>query len=116
MLELQNNDKEAKAIRSDVAGLTEDWKNDKGMLQYQSLPYVPEIICFKEINCHHDDLLAEHFGIDKIQELVARKYYWFTLYYNVKTYVQGCNLCLAFKTAHYKPYRDLQLLSVLIDC
>ena len=45
---------------------------------------------------------------------MAKKYYWPTFRHNVKTYVQGCNVCLASKAIYYKPYRDLQSLFVPI--
>ena len=69
--ELQDNNKEGKALRSDAIGLLEDWENDKEMLQYWSLLYIPEIIHSKVINYHYDDLLVGHFRIDKIWELVT---------------------------------------------
>ena len=71
--ELQDIDKEAKVLR--VGGFPEDWEDVKGVLQYRELVYIPEIIRFEVINCHHNDLLAGHFGIDKARELVGRKYY-----------------------------------------
>ena len=46
------------------------------------------------------------------QELVAKKYYWLILCRNVETYVRGYDVCLSFKTIHYKPYKDLQSLPV----
>ena len=96
--ELQDNNKEAKALRLDAVGFPEGWKDDKGVLQYQSLLYVLEIICSKVITCHHNDLFTRHFRIDKTWELVIRKYYWPTFYRNIKIYIQGCNVCLASKT------------------
>ena len=71
--ELQDEDEEAKTLSA--AGLPEGWKEVEGVLQYQRLPYISEIICFKVISRHHDDPLAGHFGIDKIRELVGQKYY-----------------------------------------
>ena len=59
------------------------------------------------ISRHHDNLLAGHFGIKKIQELVARKYYWPTLRHDVDNYVKGCNVCLASKAVQHKLYGDL---------
>ena len=70
--ELQDNDEEAKALRA--GGLPEGWEEVEGVLQYRGLPYVPEIIRSEVISCHHDDLLAGYFGIDKTKELVGRKY------------------------------------------
>ena len=73
--ELQETDKEAKRLKG-AAGLPEDWKDVEGVLQYRGLLYVPEIIRFEVISCHHNDPLTRHFGIDKTRELVGQKYYW----------------------------------------
>ena len=81
--ELQENDKERKLLRG-AAGLPKGWKDIEGVLQYQGLPYVPEIIRSKVISCHHNNLLVGHFGIDKTRELVGRKYYWPSLKKDVK--------------------------------
>ena len=69
--ELQENNEEAKLFRSSTS-LPEGWKDDEGVLRFQGLPYVPEIIRSEVLNRHHDDPLAENFGIDKIRELVGR--------------------------------------------
>ncbi len=82
------------------------------MLYHQGLLYVPEIVKTELISKHHDDLLAGYFGIDKIRELIARKYYWPTLRCDFEVYVIGCDVCLASKSMRHKPYSDLQSLSV----
>ncbi len=74
--------------------------------------FVPEIIKTKLISRHYDDPLAGDFGINKIRELIAWKYYWPTFRRNVQTYVTGCNVCLASKSMMHKPYNDLQSLPV----
>ena len=71
---LQDNDKKRKALRGCIDFL-EDRKDVKRVFQYQGLLYILEIICFKLINCHHNNPLVEQFGIVKIQELVGQKYY-----------------------------------------
>ena len=109
--ELQENDKETKLLK-DSADLPEGWENVEGVLQYQGLPYILEIIRSEVISRHHDDLLVEHFGIDKIRELVGRKYYWPSLKRDVESYVRGCDVCLASKAVRHKPYGDLQSLPV----
>ena len=108
--ELQDNDKEVKALRA--GGLPEDWEEVKGVLHYWGLPYILETIRYKVISCHHDDPLARHFGIDNTRELVGRKYYWPSLKRNVESYVHGCDICLASKAVRHKPYGDIQSLSV----
>ena len=112
--ELQDNDEEAKALR--VADLPKDWEDVKGVLQYQVLPYVPDIIRYEIISCHHNDPLAGHFEINKTRKLIGRKYYWLSLRKNVKFYVRGCDVCLASKAVCLKPYGDLELLLVPIHC
>ena len=103
---LQENDKEAKLLRGYV-DLLKGWKKVEGVLQYQGLSYILEIIRFEVISNHHDDFLAKHFGINKIKELVGRKYYWPSLRRDVQSYIQGCNVCLALKAVRYKPYGNL---------
>lgn len=56
-----------------------------------------KIVKTKLISSHHDDLLAGHFGINKIQELIAWKYYWPTLCHNIEAYIIGCGICSALK-------------------
>ena len=101
--ELQENDEEAKLLRSS-AGLPESWKDVEGVLQFQGLAYFPEIIRSKVLSCHHNGVLAEHFGIDKTRELVGRKYYWLSLKRDVESYVRGCDVCLTSKAVRHKPY------------
>ncbi len=109
--ELQNDDKEAMKLRSE--GLPEGWEDIEQVLHYQGLPYVPKVIRSELISRHHDDPLVGHFGIEKTRELIARKYYWPTLRQDVETYVKGCDVCLAAKAVHHKPYGDLQSLPIL---
>ena len=108
---LKDENKEAKSIRA--AGLPEDWEDVEGMLQYQRLPYVPEIIRSEVISRHHNDPLISHFGIDKIRKLISRKYYWPSMRKDVESYVQGCDIGLALKAIKHKPYGDLQFLPIL---
>ena len=68
------------------------------------------------ISRHHDNLLASHFEIEKIQELFSRKYYWPMLRRDVNDYVKGCNVCLALKVVRHKTYGDLQSLPVPTFC
>ncbi len=83
------------------------------VLCHQGLPYVPEIVKTELISKHHDDPLAGDFGIDKTQELIARKYYRPTLCRNGEAYVTGCDVCLALKAVRHKLYGNLQSLSIL---
>ena len=86
------------------------------MLYYQGLPYLPEIIRTEIISRHHNDSLAEHFGIEKTWELVVQKYYWPTLRADIETYVKGWDVYVVSKAVRYKPYDDLQLLPIPTHC
>ena len=108
---LQDNNKKAKALKA--GGLSEGWKEVEGVFQYRGLPYIPEIIHYKVISYYHNDLLAKHFGIDKTRELVGQKYYWPSLRRDVKSYIRGCDVCLASKIVYHKLYGDLQSFLVL---
>ena len=112
--ELQSEDKQAWKLRAEQP--VKDWQDIKSVLHHQGLLYVPEIIQTELISRHHDDPLAGHFGIEKTQELVARKYYWPTLRHDVDDYVKGCDVCLASKAVRHKPYGDLQSLPVPTYC
>ena len=59
------------------------------------------------ISHHHNNLLADYFGIEKTYKLLAIKYYLPTLHHNVKAYVKCCDMCLALKTVCHKFYSDL---------
>ena len=108
--ELQDKNEEEKVLKT--GGLPKGWEEVKGVLQYQGLLYVPEIIRSEVIKCHHDDTLARHFGINKTRMLVGRKYYWPSLSKNVENYVREYDICLTSKAIRYKPYGDLQSLPV----
>ncbi len=61
--ELQDDDKEAKKMRS--KGLSEDWKDIEQVLYYQNLLYIPKVICSELINRYHDNPLIGYFSIEK---------------------------------------------------
>ena len=94
--ELQNEDDQAWKVRTEQPGNAE-WNDIDDVLYDQGLSYVPEIIWTELISRHHNNPLAGHFGIEKIRELIAQKYYWPTLCRDVKNYVRGCDVCLALK-------------------
>ena len=108
--ELQDDDKEAKTLRSER--LPEGWEDIEQVLHFQGFLYIPKVIRSELIGKHYNDPLAGHFGIKKIQELLARKYFWPTLQKNVKAYIKGCHICLPSKAVCNKPYGDLQSLLI----
>ena len=106
LAKLQKLDKKAQKLRA-IEKLQEGWIDINRVLHHQKLPFVLEIIQTELISRHHNDLLAEHFGINKTRELIGRKYYWPNLRKDVEAYVKDCNVCLATKAARHKPYSNL---------
>ena len=86
LLELQELNDEAQKIRAE--GLKNNYEEVDGVLHHQGLPFVPEVIRTKLISQHHNDPLEGHFGINKTNNLVSRKYYWPSLWKNIETYVK----------------------------
>ena len=56
---------------------------------------MPKIVCFELISGYHNNPLAGYFGVNKTGELISQKYYWPSLKKDVKSYVRGCDVCLA---------------------
>ena len=109
--DLKETDSEAQELRQQGQ---EGYKEIDGMLHYQGLSFVPKAMRIELINYYHNDPLTGHFGIEKICELLAWKYYWPTPRHDNNAYVKGCDVCLALKTVRYKPYGDLQSMPVPI--
>ena len=61
--ELQAKNQAARENRQQ--DLKKCWTEIEGVLHFQGLPYVPEIIRMELIKMHHDNLLTVHFGIKK---------------------------------------------------
>ena len=99
--ELQETDSEAQKLQS-----KEGYKEVKGVLHHQSLPFVPKTIWTELISRHHDNLLAGHFDIKKTHKLLAWKYFWPSLRHNIEAYVKSCDVYLASKVVRHKPYGD----------
>ena len=99
---LQEIDSKAQELR-----VKEGYQDINGVLHHQGLPFVPKAIWIKLISCHHNDPLAGHFKIDKIQDLFARKYFWPMLWYNIEAYIKSCDVYLVLKVVRHKPYDNL---------
>ena len=109
--ELQESDD--KAWKTKVKGLKDANKEVDGVLHHQGLLFVPEAIQTELISWHHDDPLAEHFGIDKTKELIGQKYYWPSLRKDIEAYIKSCDICLRSKAIRHKLYSNLQSLIIL---
>lgn len=95
-------------------GLKNGLKKDANkVLNQENLPYVLDVLQIKLISRNYNDLLADHFGINKMQKLIIQKYYRPTFWANLEIYIKCCDICLSSKAMKHKPYNDLQLLLIL---
>ena len=67
---LQKSDPEAQELKYKEQ-LLNVWEDIDGILHYQRLPFVLEVIQRELISRHHNDPLPGHFGVDKTRELVG---------------------------------------------
>jgi hypothetical protein len=61
---------------------------------------------------YHDDELAGHFGRNKTEQLLRRKYWWLTLTKDVVARVASCGTCQVMKARRYRLYGEAQALSM----
>ncbi len=102
--ELQDNNKKVSKLKSQR--LLEGYEDIAEVLYYQEFLYVPKVICSELISKHHNNPLTGNFGIEKLRQLIARKYYWPTLQKDLETYIKICDVYLALKAVCHKPYGD----------
>lgn len=70
-----------------------------------------------KITCrHHNNHLAGYFCIKNTRKLVAHKYYWSKLSYNLNAHIKGCDIYLALKRMSYKTYADLKSSLISTHC
>lgn len=71
--------KTSKSVKNQKTRPKRGLRKIERILSYQGLPYILKIVRTKLINKYHDNSLANHFGIDKTQELIIQEYYIPTL-------------------------------------
>ena len=57
--------------------------------------------------------MLKHFEIQKILNLIQKKYFWLVCAKQMKTYIQTYNVCQCIKIFRHKFYEELNSLSVL---
>lgn len=78
-----------------------------GRLYYEGKIYVPEALRDVILERYHDSPLAGHFGAEKTQALIQRKYFWPKLAKDVGDHVTSCSVCAMTKSSRHKPYGEL---------
>ncbi len=102
-------DKTMNIWKSDIKAWT---LNNQEIIEYNKSLYVSEDLSVREelLKHHHHNLLAKHFDVDKISELLNCKYYWKSMIKNVKKYINTCDICQRVKLKHHLSYDKLKSL------
>ena len=83
-------------------------KIENGMVMKEGRIYVPEGKLRREvIRLHHNTLVEEHRGRQKITELVTRNYQWPGVMKEVERYVDEYNACQRYKNQSKAPVEKL---------
>ena len=89
------------------------WRvNFKDLLFHEEQLYVlkEESLRAELLKHHYDDVLAEHFKVERTLELIDHKYYWSDMSKNVKNYVFSYNICQRVKVSRHCLYSEMQVL------
>jgi len=89
-------------------------KDDAGFLRFDNRMYVLDNtnLHLRVLQYHHDHVLAEHLGQNKILELIWRHYTWPNIRDDVQKFCKSYVTCMRSKPQRHRPYRSLQQLSI----
>lgn len=85
-----------------------------GLVRFKDRLYIPSRENLRQtlINLHHDDPLAGHFGKNRTETLLKRKFHWTNLQRDVADYVAGCPVCQGAAAPKHRPYGTLESLPI----
>ena len=115
---LQADDPTSNRRKSDVQQRTKKMKgwsiDSEGGLRYRKRLYIPPCAKLRQkiLNLYHDDPLAGHFGRNRTEELVKRKFHWEYMQKDIANYVQECPVCQGTIAPRHKPYGKLESLPI----
>ena len=118
---LQERDDELQGLRERSAGgkpagatngSKPGWVQANGLWYFGDRLYVPSdgAVQAEIMRIHHDDPLAGHFGREKTELLIKRKYWWPGLSKDVEEYCSTCTICEVMKPRRHRPYGEAQAL------
>jgi hypothetical protein len=64
------------------------------------------------IELYHDALWVGHFGRNRTEEMLRRKFYWTNLQADVAEYVKTCAVCQGTAAPRRRPYGELESLPI----
>ena len=103
------------------------WHDEREILWHERCLYVPPSLRENVIKANHDNFLVDHFGIERILELIQRKYYWLNqerddleknvehdsnMRTQIKKYCETCAICKKNKASRHKSYEKFSSLLI----
>ena len=89
------------------------WSIDgQGLLRYKDRIWIPAEASVKSeiLQRFHDDPLAGHFGVNRTEELIQRRFHWKKMRQEIQEYVRSCATCQGVVSRRHKPYGQLESL------
>jgi transposase InsO family protein len=85
-----------------------------GLVRFKGRMYIlsRENLRWNLISLHHDDPLAGHFGRNRTEQLLKRKFHWTNLQRDVAEYVKECPICQEVAAPRHRLYGNLQSLPI----
>jgi transposase InsO family protein len=102
------------AIQAGHKGL-KGWTVDaSGLIRFRDRFYIPsgENLRRTLVSLYHDDPLAGHFGRNRTEELLRRRFHWVHLQRSVSEYVDDCPICQGNAAPRHRPYGTLESLPI----
>ena len=113
----------ANSVQKKLATLnkTTNWTTNHDIFWYQDRLYISITLRFYIIERNYNDSLANYFNIEKILELISKKYYWSNIksrnsnsniQNTIKKYCESYTTCKRSKILRHKPYEHARSLLV----
>jgi transposase InsO family protein len=116
ILRIQNDDEECRKLKGSVGKTApKSWTIDReGALRFKGRLYIPagENLRRQLMGLYHEDPLAGHFGRNRTETLLKRKFHWVNMHEDVGDFVASCAVCQRMATPRHRPYGKLESLPV----
>ena len=98
------------AVTKALANKDAGWvRHNDGLVTWQGRIYIPKDNKLREmiISNNHDSRIAGHPGRYKTQELVTRDFWWPRIAADIRSYIDGCEICQRTKAHRTRPAAPL---------
>ena len=86
------------------------WQRDEdGLIRRDGKVWIPDCQALKQeiMSRNHDDPAGGHCGRTRTHEVLKRKYWWLSMYTDIRDYVHDCAVCNGNKSKRHLPHGEL---------